>query len=95
MTVENRRKFLEDVDALVNGDRNIDYDEPIIDFAATAEMLTTFFGFKFEPWHVPVIMIIVKLSRIRKSPGKRDHWLDIGGYSVCAEDVLSLRAPSP
>lgn len=87
MTIENRRQFLQTVDGLVNGDRNVQYGEPIHDFKCTAMMLSAFLGIPIQPWQVPMIQVIVKLSRLRTSPTKDDHYLDIDGYGVTGFDV--------
>ena len=36
-----------------------------------------------------VMMVLLKISRIRVSPDKADHWVDICGYSALAGEIGS------
>lgn len=71
---------------LINADRNRDYGEPYENFRDIAEMLTVMLkpilkdGTKIQCYHVSMMMIAVKLSRMTTSPTKLDSWVDIAGY---------------
>lgn len=73
---------------LVNGDRGQDYGPPSQDAERVVGALNAF-GFRgpngrmLAPHDWAVIMACVKLSRIMVSPTKRDHWVDLAGYSDC------------
>jgi hypothetical protein len=82
----NRRSMLEEADSLVNGDRNVDYGDPIDDFRRTAGMWGHYLGMALDPHDVAAMMAMLKLSRIRWSPGKRDNWVDLAGYAACGYD---------
>lgn len=80
--------ILKEAESLIHGDRQKDYGHPIDDFSRTAGMLKAQFGWEVEPIHIPQLMILLKISRIRQSPKKRDHWVDICGYAGTAELVI-------
>lgn len=82
----NRRGMLEEADACVNGDRNADYGDPIQDFRRTGQMWGAYLGVPVEPHDVAAMMCMLKVSRIRWSPTKRDNWVDLAGYAACGYD---------
>lgn len=88
-----RASALDEARQLITGDRNNSYGPPTEDFRRTAEMATSF-GFRFvghadgapedlEPHHVAIFMMLLKLSRLAWTPGKRDSWVDAAGYAGC------------
>lgn len=84
----NRSGLLQEAGSCVNGDRNVDYGDPIEDFRRTADMWSAYLGngVHLQPHDVAAMMSMLKLSRIRWSPGKRDHWVDLAGYAACGYD---------
>jgi hypothetical protein len=91
-----RKSLLDEVASLVLGDRNAAYGPPHQDFARTAAMLTEMWRHKLrdkELIHahdVAELMIVLKLSRLQWSPGKRDSWVDIAGYAACGYEAHEL-----
>lgn len=79
--------ILEEAQRLVGGDRQAQYGHPIEDFTRTAGAINSFFGTEFEARDIPVLMILVKLSRVIQSPEKRDSFVDICGYARTREMV--------
>ena len=88
-----RGSALKEAHGLITGDRNAQYGPPTQDFKRTAEMATSF-GFRFvghadapaedlESHHVAIFQMLLKLSRLAWTPGKRDSWVDVAGYSGC------------
>lgn len=81
--------ILEEALELTSGERNQEYGEPTDDFQTIAAMWSVLFRHKLkddcrvEPHEVAKAMIALKMSRMTKSPGKRDHWVDIAGYARC------------
>ena len=75
--------ILKIADELVNGERNRDYGDPEDDFATTSELWEVVRKRieKEEPIHVPIRMILLKISRILNGSGKLDNWTDIAGYA--------------
>lgn len=80
--------ILEVAASITRGDRQAVYGPPDQDFKKTADMWTGMFqlmlapGAKFEPRHVAMAMICLKLSR-EFHQRKRDNWIDIAGYARC------------
>ena len=74
--------------SITRGDRQAGYGPPDQDFKKTADMWTGMFqymlapGAAFEPRHVAMAMICIKLSR-EFHQKKRDNWIDIAGYARC------------
>ena len=75
--------MLAEAASLVDGDRNAQYGDPRQDFQRTAVMWGAYLGVDIEPHDVAALMAILKVSRIRWSPGKRDSWVDLAGYAAC------------
>jgi len=38
---------------------------------------------------VPVMMILLKISRLAHTPGNADHWVDIAGYCAIGAECAS------
>jgi len=90
----NRTEVLQEADNLVNGDRNVDYGDPIDDFRKTAKMWDIYLKSVYEnrsyllPHDVAALMSMLKLSRIAWSPEHRDNWVDLAGYAACGWDCV-------
>lgn len=77
--------------------RNQKYGEPQDDFACTSELWDSYIarliqvrGYpNLRPSDVPVMMILLKISRIAQSPGDADHWVDIAGYAAIGAECAS------
>lgn len=82
---------------LVDGDRNVDYGDPYDDFETTASLWHFYLsriaerrkGLFIDAHDVAAMMIMLKVSRLSWTPGKRDHWADIAGYAACGWDCVS------
>lgn len=79
---------------IVNTSRNEQYGHPERDFARIAGAINALYGTEFEARDIPVIMAVVKLSRIVESPDKRDSWVDLIGYALTAEMVAEAQGHS-
>ncbi len=84
-----RADILLGAEALVNGVRNNEYGEPTQDFKRTAAMWSTYLGIDVTPADMAAMMCLLKLSRIRWSPEKEDHWMDLAGYAACGWDCVT------
>lgn len=88
MTV--RRELLDEAADLVDGDRNVTYGDPRQDFKRTAALWSAYLDVQIDPHDVAALMSMLKLSRIRWSPDKRDHWVDLAGYAACGWDCARI-----
>lgn len=93
-----RSLILQEASTVINGDRDVDYGDPIDDFSVTAKMWEAYLRrimetrnldvIMIDPHDVAVLMLLVKVSRLTQSPEKRDHWLDIAGYAGCGWECV-------
>jgi hypothetical protein len=84
-----RAEVLTMAESLVNGDRNAQYGDPRQDFRRTADMWSAYLGVPIAMHDVAAMMALLKVSRIRWSPGKLDSWVDLAGYAACGWDCSS------
>lgn len=96
MSQNFRSEILEEAINLINGDRNVDYGDPVDDFTTTASLWQTYLsrtmdargGLYLRAHDVAVMMMLLKVARISWTPDKRDHWADIAGYDGCGWDCV-------
>lgn len=86
------RDMLDEAATAVEGDRDLQYGPPRTDFQRTATMWSAYLGVPIEPQDVGAMMALLKVSRIRQTPDKRDSWVDLAGYAACG---WSCVAPEP
>lgn len=90
-----RTELLREAETIINGDRNNHYGPPDQDFTRTAGVLNAL-GYRapdggpLEAHDVAILQMAVKLSRLMWSPGQRDHWVDLAGYSACGHEAFEL-----
>lgn len=104
-----REQVLEEATKAVTQDRNLDYDEAEDNFKDIAEMWNVYLRGRsvqnLLPHDVAVLMMLVKVSRLKTSPAKADHWVDLAGYAACGggiaadtnvnDIVREMRQPAP
>jgi hypothetical protein len=83
----SRQEILDQAAAIVTMDRNVDYGEPEANFERIAALWSAYLESDLLPHDVAVLMILLKVARIAKTPGIQDHWIDIAGYSACGGEV--------
>lgn len=99
MAQSSRSKLLTDAANIIDGDRNIQYGDPIDDFSMTAVLWEAYIRrimqtrntpdeVYLDPHDVAVMMMLVKVSRLAQTPEKHDHWLDIAGYAGCGWECV-------
>lgn len=82
-----RQDILQKAAVVVSGDRDIQYGSPEDNFAKIAEFWTVYLGVRVLPHDVATMMMLLKIARIKTSPGNEDHWIDIAGYAACGGEV--------
>lgn len=100
----SRARLLIEASQIIDGDRNVQYGNPIDDFSLTAQMWEAYIRRlmhtrnldvpMLDPHDVAVMMILVKISRLAQTPEKHDHWLDIAGYAGCGWECAEQMYPS-
>jgi len=78
--------ILKEADKLTSGDRQADYGHPSEDFTRTAALWSAYKGVEFTVKDVPMMMILLKVSRERNKH-KRDNLVDIAGFARTLEMV--------
>lgn len=88
----SEENILEEANRVVLGGKTEEYGHPLDDFARTALIATAVLdgflkpGFQVQPWHIPLLMIGVKMSRQVNSP-KRKNFVGMAGYARTGEMV--------
>jgi len=95
--ISPRASLLDEAKALVTGDRNNSYGPPTQDFTRTAGTLNAYGyrgpnGRELLAHDVAIMVMAVKISRLMWTPGKRDSWADIAGYSGCGYECATEEA---
>jgi hypothetical protein len=85
-----REHILMQAKRIVEGSRDEDYGTPERNFGRIANLWTNYTGRVFTETDVAVMMILLKVSRIKESPDREDHWIDIAGYAACGAEVSIL-----
>lgn len=82
-----RSAVLQDAAALVNGDRQADYGSPRQNFGRIARLWSAYLGTEITAPQVTHMMALVKLARLRHSPGHRDSSVDLCGYAALGAEL--------
>lgn len=85
-------KVLEIIEDCVCRDRTSTHGEAEDNFADIAAIWNILFRDKlrvpFESLEVAEAMIVVKLTRMRKSLRNIENWVDAGGYATCGGGIV-------
>lgn len=58
-------------------------------FVKLAQLWSAYLSREIGPQDVAVLLMLLKISRLSRSPETFDHWVDIAGYAACGyESVL-------
>lgn len=89
-----RSDLLKEAIEAIDKGRNVQYGPPSADFSRTAALLSVVLDDLLKPeatlapYHVSMIMICLKLSRLCWDPSKKDTWMDIAGYAGCGYETI-------
>ncbi len=84
-----RESILDEAKGYITQDRNVAYGSPEENFGHIAEFWTTYLGTEVLAHDVAAMMILMKCARLKTSPAKRDHWVDVAGYAACGGETVS------
>lgn len=89
-SISPRAEILEEARQAVLQDRNLDYGDPEDNFRDIARMANIMFAgvTEFTSVHAAIMGLIIKMSRLKTSPNKKDHWVDIAGYAACGWECV-------
>ena len=86
----NRYELLDAAKETV-ADRGEDYGSIWENHERIAVIWTALVGIQFEPEHVAMMMIGVKMARLAAAPDHQDSWIDIAGYAATGSECLHVR----
>lgn len=95
--VEPRNGILVEAEILVNGQRQQDYGDKLQNFSQIAMLWQGYLAMKLRPVcaitpeDVSMMMILVKMARLAKSPDHEDSLVDIAGYARCMDMLQQER----
>jgi hypothetical protein len=75
-----KESILSEAERIVNGERQIDYDNPVSNFKNIAALASLLIGKELTPADCCKILMVVKLIR-EKHRHKRDNLVDLCGYT--------------
>ena len=88
-----RSECLDAARACINTDRQNDYGSPENNFATIASLWSSYLDHAIKPHDVAAMLALLKIARIRTSPGKADNWVDLAGYAACGVEAAMAKAP--
>jgi hypothetical protein len=84
----NRGDVLCEAQSLVMTSRNVEYGDPLENHQTIAELATLITGKQLTAHDITMIQIATKLARMKVSPDKFDHYVDIAGYAGVAYECI-------
>lgn len=84
----NREQTLQEALKCVTKDRQSTYGTPESNFGCIADLWSAYLGRPITAQQVAVMMILLKISRTKSSPGYEDNYVDIAGYAACAAELV-------
>jgi hypothetical protein len=95
---KTKTTILADAAATIAGPREQEYGSKLQNFTQIAMMVQGYLAPKLlpdsriTPEDIAMIMIIVKMARLAKSPDHKDSILDVAGYAGCFDELQLQRA---
>lgn len=85
-----RAQLLKEAEGIVMKDRNSIYGNPEDNFRDIAELWSAYKGLRFTSMDVVIMNMLIKVARLKKTPGYRDGLVDIAGYAACGADIQAM-----
>lgn len=83
----SRESTLQEALRCVTKDRQNSYGTPEQNFKRISGLWSMYLNKYISPVDVCNLMILLKIARTQSSPDYSDNWIDIAGYSACAEEL--------
>ena len=87
-------KLLETAKSYVCGPREETYGSAHENFGRIASLWSAYLGCTVSPAQVACMMVLMKMSRLDKTPDHIDSWVDIAGYAACGCEVSTEQVKS-
>ena len=81
-----RSDILEKAENTIHGDRHATYGDAAESFSTIAKMWSAYRGVDVTAEHVAAMMVLMKISRQRKSKHE-DNWIDMIGYAALGGEI--------
>lgn len=82
-----RRSTLTEAANLIDGDRNVDYGEPIDNFNRISALWSVLFQREVTNSEVALAMALVKVARLVHQPDHHDSYVDAAGYLAIGDEL--------
>jgi hypothetical protein len=86
-----RAQLLREAEEITCGARNIDYGDPVTNHRNIATIAGVATGWNMDEHDAVMVLIAAKIARIRISPDKRDHYVDLMAYAGIAYECAMAR----
>ena len=86
-----RAQLLREAEEITCGARNIDYGDPVTNHRNIATIAGVATGWDMDEHDAVMVLIAAKIARIRISPDKRDHYVDLMAYAGIAYECAMAR----
>jgi len=87
---ERKEDILDEALRITSTDRRKEYGHPAVNMKAIASLWSTYLGVTILPEQVPVMMILLKVTR-QMNGHKRDTLVDIAGYARVLQLVMDAK----
>lgn len=81
-----REEVLTEAMSIVSGARADTYGGPEDSFAHIANFWSAYKGHAFSMEDVAIMLALLKIARLKKSPDHKDSWVDLAGYAACGAE---------
>lgn len=77
-----RDMLLSEAKDTINGPRDTEYGDAVLNFQTIAKMWEPIFGTDISADQVALAMAALKIVRLSNDPSHRDSWVDLAGYAA-------------
>ena len=80
-------ELLKKASELVNGDRQVDYGDKLINHVNIANLWSAYININISPHDVAVMMCLLKIARLKQGSRTEDTYLDASAYMAIAREI--------
>jgi hypothetical protein len=82
-----RTDILDTAAEYISKDRESTYGAPEDNFGLIARYWSTHLGVEVSATDVALMMTLLKIARLKHTPGSADGWVDAAGYMACGGEI--------